>query len=95
VQETLKTKNWQTVATVSTYEKANNLRKELLEKHMEVKIKMGVSADRQTVFRVKCWGPPIVEKKIKKEQEQLKKGKNNRRRQKSSNKTVRGRQKQT
>ena len=89
MQETLKTKNWQTVATVSNYEAANSLREELLKKHTEVKIKMGVSADRQTVFRVKCWDPPIAKEEPKKERKQLKKGKNNKRQLKHENRKIR------
>ena len=52
MEETLKTKDWKTVDTFSTYEEADKLRKELVEKHTLVKVKMGAPASKQNVFRV-------------------------------------------
>ena len=70
-------------------EKDIALREELLKKHTEVKIKMGVSADRQTVFRVKCWDPPPAKKEVEKERKHLKKGKNNKRQLKNESRKIR------
>ena len=89
MEETLKTKDWKTVGTFSTYEEADRLRKELVEKHTLVKVKMGAPASKQNVFRVKCWDPPPIKKEIKKERKQLDKGKNNRRQLKNENRKIR------
>ena len=89
MEETLRTKDWKTVGTFSTYEEADNLRKELVEKHTLVKVKMGAPASKQNVFRVKCWDPPPIKKEIKKERKHLNKGKNNRRQLKNENRKIR------
>ena len=89
MEETLKIKKWKTVGTFSTYEEADKLRKELVEKHTSVKVKMGAPASKQNVFRVKCWDPPLIKKEIKKERKQLNKGKNNRRQLKNENRKIR------
>jgi len=89
MEETLKTKDWKTVGAFSTYEEADILRKELVEKHTLVKVKMGAPASKQNVFRVKCWDPPLIKKEIKKERKQLNKGKNNRRQLKNENRKIR------
>ena len=72
-------KTWKTVATFQSYNEADNLRKEILEKHALVKVKMGARAKKQNVYRVKCWDPlpAIVTKNIvnrKKENKPYKKG---------------------
>ena len=89
MEETLKTKDWKTIGTFSTYEEADKLRKELVEKHALVKVKMGAPASKQNVFRVKCWDPPPIKKEVKKERKQLKKGKNNKRQLKNENRKIR------
>ena len=89
MEETLKTKEWKTVGTFSTYEEASKLRDQLVEKHASVKIKRGAPASEQGVFRVKCWDPPPIKKEVKKERKQLKKGKNNKRQLKNENRKIR------
>ena len=89
MEETLKTKDWKTVGAFSTYEEADKLRKELVEKHTSVKVKMGAPASKQNVFRVKCWDPPPIKKEIKKERKHLNKGNNNRRQLKNENRKIR------
>ena len=89
MEETLKTKKWKTVGAFSTYEEADKLRKELVEKHTSVKVKMGAPASKQNVFRVKCWDPPPIKKEIKKERKHLNKDKNNRRQLKNENRKIR------
>ena len=89
MEKTLRTKDWKTVGTFSTYEEADNLRKELVEKHTSVKVKRGALANKQDVFRVKCWDPPPIKKEVKKERKQLDKGKNNRRQLKNENRKIR------
>jgi hypothetical protein len=89
VEETLKTKEWKTVGTFSTYEEASKLRDQLVEKHTLVKIKMGAPARKKNVFRVKCWDPPHIKKEVKKERKQLKKGKNNKRQLKNEIRKIR------
>ena len=89
MEETLKTKDWKTVGTFSTYEEADKLRKELVEKHTLVKVKMGAPASKQNVFRVKCWDPTPIKKEVKKERKHLNKGKNNRRQLKNENRKIR------
>jgi len=89
MEETLKIKKWKTVGTFSTYEEADKLRKELVEKHTSVKVKMGAPASKQNGFRVKCWDPPPVKKEVKKERKHLNKGKNSRRQLKNENRKIR------
>ena len=89
MEEALKTKDWKTAGTFSTYEEADRLRKELLGKHTLVKVRMGARSSKRNVFRVKCWDPPSVEKEVKKERKQLKKGKNNKRQLKNENRKIR------
>ena len=89
MEETLKTKEWKTVGTFSTYEEASKLRDQLVEKHTLVKIKMGAPARKKNVFRVKCWDPPHIKKEVKKERKQLKKGKNNKRQLKNEIRKIR------
>ena len=89
MEETLKTKDWKTAGTFSTYEEADRLRKELLGRHTLVKVKMGAPASKQSVFRVKCWDPPPVKKEVKKERKHLNKGKNNKRQLKNEIRKIR------
>ena len=89
MEETLKTKDWKTVGTFSTYEEADRLRNKLVEKHTLVKVKMGAPASKQNVFRVKCWDPPPVKKEVKKERKHLNKGKNNKRQLKNESRKIR------
>jgi hypothetical protein len=89
MEEALKTKEWKTVGTFSTFEEADILRKELLGKHTSVKVKRGAPASMQGVFRVKCWDPVPIKKEVKKERKDLKKGKNNKRQLKNENRKIR------
>jgi hypothetical protein len=89
MEEILRTKDWKTVGAFSTYEEADKLRKELIEKHTLVKVKLGARASKEDVFRVKCWDPPPIKKEVKKERKQRNKGKNNGRQLKNENRKIR------
>ena len=79
-----KNKTWKIAAAFSTYEEANDFKKQLHEKCTEVKIKRGSKFNngrKQEIFRVKCWNPQLKEKKVEKEKvakAKFKKGKTQR-----------------